>query len=114
MLAVEEAPTEALANEGGKFLNLLADEVWYATAMKLALETGALLLDDVPGEVELDDAQLLYVTSLFQSVVDDVVAATAGKDGALKLSSADRARFKKWMEFRYAVRTSCWKHHPRR
>ena len=86
----------------------------YATAMKLALETGALLLDDVPGEVELDDAQLLYVTSLFQSVVDDVVAATAGKDGALKLSSADRARFKKWMEFRYAVRTSCWKHHPRR
>ena len=73
----------------------------YATAIKLAIESGALLAEAVPGEVVLDDAQLLYVTSLLQSVVDDVVAATAGKEGALKIGAADRAHFKKWMELRY-------------
>ena len=58
--------------------------------------------EDVPGEVALDDAQLQYLTSLFQSVVDDVVSATAGKETALKVGAADRARFKKWMELRYS------------
>ena len=54
---------------------------------KLAIEAGALLVEDVPGSVVLDDAQLLYVTSLLQSVVNDVVVATASKDGALKIQS---------------------------
>ena len=78
--------------------------VVHATALKLAVESGALLDEDVPGEVELDDAQLLYVTSLLQSVVDDVVANTAGKGTALKVGAADRARFKKWLELRYSCK----------
>ena len=38
VLAVEEAPIEALANEGGKFLNLLADEVWERAMASAAVE----------------------------------------------------------------------------
>ena len=36
-----------------------------------------------------------------QSIVDDVLAGTAAKDGGLKVGAADRMRFKKWMEMRY-------------
>ena len=53
-------------------------------------------------EVVLDDAQLLYVTALVQSIVDDIVVGTAAKEAGLKIGAADRMRFKKWMELRYS------------
>ena len=74
----------------------------YALALQMAVASSAIKPEDVPGDVALDDAQLLYVTALLQSIVDDVLVGTAAKDAGLKIGAADRMRFKKWMELRYS------------
>ena len=74
----------------------------YALALQMAVASAAIKPQDVPGAVVLDDAQLLYVTALLQSVVDDVLVGTAAKDAGLRIGAADRMRFKKWMELRYS------------
>ena len=74
----------------------------YALALQMAVATSAIKPEDVPGDVVLDDAQLLYVTALLQSIVDDVLVGAAAKEAGLKIGAADRMRFKKWMELRYS------------
>ena len=50
-----------------------SDHVYHALALQMAFASGAISAEDVPGDVDLDDVQLVYVTALLQSVVDDVV-----------------------------------------
>ena len=72
----------------------------YKSVFELAALAGSFTEGDVPEDSSLDDAQLLYVTALLQSIVDDTVAGATAKAAGLSVGAADRIRFKKWLELR--------------